>query len=262
LLVSALAACSTDAPCRKPRPLTELNSPSEDRTPWLSQDELEIFFSSDRAGTPDLYHATRARSGDAFSSPELVAELSGPGQDYDPFLSDDALTIWFWRVPGDVVTAGRADRNSLFSSPQPEPSIAGRHPSMPADELSVYTASLHATVTEDIWVATRASLANAFGPTSVVSVSTDQDDQGPSISADGQTIWFGSRGLNADQTLQIGEATMTDGNFSPPAPISDTEYVAGYQDRDPQRRVRGGAIVFASDRPGGAGGLDIWIACE
>src|SRR5690348_60821 len=119
LVAAALAGCASHPVCKPPRPLAELNSAGEDRTPWLSRDELEIFFSSDRAGTADLYRATRAHAGDAFSAPELVAELSTSDADYDPFLSDDALTIWFWRASTGIFSAHRSDRSSPFDAPQP-----------------------------------------------------------------------------------------------------------------------------------------------
>jgi hypothetical protein len=39
--------------------LGELNSPAQDRDPWVSPDGHEIYFSSDRSGTLKIYHATR-----------------------------------------------------------------------------------------------------------------------------------------------------------------------------------------------------------
>lgn len=39
--------------------LRELNSPAQDRDPWLSPDGHEIYFSSDRSGTLKIYQASR-----------------------------------------------------------------------------------------------------------------------------------------------------------------------------------------------------------
>jgi len=42
-----------------PSPLTELNTDSDDLVGWLSPDNCRLYFSSDRAGTSDIYVATR-----------------------------------------------------------------------------------------------------------------------------------------------------------------------------------------------------------
>lgn len=47
------------APFGEPTPLHSVNGTFEDEDPWLSDDERTIVFASDRAGTYDLYRATR-----------------------------------------------------------------------------------------------------------------------------------------------------------------------------------------------------------
>lgn len=48
---------TTDDPFEHHRPLTELNSDSDERDPWLSPDGSELYFSSDRSGHYDIYVA-------------------------------------------------------------------------------------------------------------------------------------------------------------------------------------------------------------
>lgn len=50
---------SRDAELGDPIPLAELNGPSRDEDPWLSDDERTIVFASDRGGDMDLYVAER-----------------------------------------------------------------------------------------------------------------------------------------------------------------------------------------------------------
>ncbi len=78
--------------------LTTLNSSATDRAPYMSGDGLEIFFGSNRGGGPgmaDLYRATRAAPDVPFDAPTLVTELSTSGEESDPYLTDDGLTIYY-----------------------------------------------------------------------------------------------------------------------------------------------------------------------
>jgi len=66
--------------------------------PWVSNDGLEIFFSSDRpggAGANDLWHATRATVDDPFGDPSPLVELNTSSGEVDPDLSLDRRVIFF-----------------------------------------------------------------------------------------------------------------------------------------------------------------------
>ena len=48
---------STSDPFEHDTPLDDLNTPSDERDPWLSPDGRELYFSSDRSGHYDIYVA-------------------------------------------------------------------------------------------------------------------------------------------------------------------------------------------------------------
>lgn len=75
--------------------LTELGSLAQDDNATLSADGLEVFFSSQRAGRDDIYHATRVSLDEPFTAPVLVSELSSPRDDLGTRLSRDGKTIYF-----------------------------------------------------------------------------------------------------------------------------------------------------------------------
>jgi hypothetical protein len=58
-LYLAVRASTTDA-FGTPEPLDELNSPSDERDPWLAPDGQRLFFSSDRDGSLNIYEAVRS----------------------------------------------------------------------------------------------------------------------------------------------------------------------------------------------------------
>jgi WD40-like Beta Propeller Repeat len=59
--------------------VTNLNTAADDEMPWLSRDQLTIFFSSDRtSGNSDIFIATRADPLATFGNVQAVAELTPP----------------------------------------------------------------------------------------------------------------------------------------------------------------------------------------
>ena len=105
------------------RPLLALASPAKTDNPTLSADLLELYFTSERAGTADIFVAERSDPDDAFGTPRRVDALSTSGTETSPIVSADALTL-YWasdRAGGvgdlDIWLATRPERNGTWSSP-------------------------------------------------------------------------------------------------------------------------------------------------
>jgi Tol biopolymer transport system component len=97
-------------------------------------------------------------------------------------------------------------------------------PSISPDELSLFFESNRTppSTARAIWMATRATKADAFGaPTRVVELDDAMDDYDPSLSSDGLQIWFGSL---RSGTRQIYTATRADTTspFSAPTLVTIT----------------------------------------
>ena len=75
----------------------ELSSPTAgDYSALLRADGLEVFFSTDRVGNdPDIWHATRARASDPFSSPTPVTGLSTSSTERPSAISVDSEVLYF-----------------------------------------------------------------------------------------------------------------------------------------------------------------------
>jgi Tol biopolymer transport system component len=81
-----------------PQLLAGVQSPSNDSGPGMSQDELEMFFASDRPGGfggYDIYRATRTDRTAAFGTVQAVPELDSPMDEVGPELSADGTTLYF-----------------------------------------------------------------------------------------------------------------------------------------------------------------------
>lgn len=107
--------------------LSSVNSSAADHLPWISSDELRLYFSSNRGGDMDIWMATRGASSDTFGAPTRVADLSSTQEDSGvTFTQDERVAILSSLRTGsqgrDLYQAVRATQNDGFSSPQP---IAG-----------------------------------------------------------------------------------------------------------------------------------------
>jgi hypothetical protein len=91
------ARASTAVPFGNEQPLTALDFPGYDGSPWVSQDELVVYFHSDRVSSAEraIFRATRASTTDAFSTPVRLIELDVPGKEEDPWLSPDGHTLFY-----------------------------------------------------------------------------------------------------------------------------------------------------------------------
>lgn len=77
--------------------LEMVNSASDELRPWLSADELTLYFESDRAPATgfDVWRATRASTSVDFGPPEPVRDLNGPGSQGSASLTPDSLTCYY-----------------------------------------------------------------------------------------------------------------------------------------------------------------------
>lgn len=190
---------------RAPVPILELSSNANDFGPWLTPDGLEIYFHSDRsggAGAEDLYRASRASTGTAFSTPVGLATLNTASNDSVPALSGDGRSLYFvsnrpgglggddiWVAtrPATSDSFGAAVNIAVVNSPDHE---IGPTPS--PDGLTLYFATNRPPAVAlyyDIWAARRTSTTASFGaPLRVAELSSDGAEFGFALSADQLTV--------------------------------------------------------------------------
>jgi len=107
------------------RALSSSNTPEREHLPWVSPDELSLYFVSNRAGVADIYRSTRSSRSVDFDPPEPVSELNSPDEDGGVALSPDGLELILAsnRAGGvggrDLYLARRTRTDEVFSSPQP-----------------------------------------------------------------------------------------------------------------------------------------------
>jgi len=170
---------------------------ASERDPTLSMDGLTMYFTSDRAGPPLLYRATRSSPVAAFANPTSVAELASVAL-AGPALSADGAELFYSDAGENVVIRAawasgtgfvpEGSQTTLEAAPIGSPSLSG-------DGLTLYyhhVAGLFQPY--QIYAAHRANPAAEFGPSApVIELASPGTDTGePEISKDGRTIVFSS----------------------------------------------------------------------
>jgi Tol biopolymer transport system component/tetratricopeptide (TPR) repeat protein len=147
-------------------------------------------------------------------------------------------------------------------------------PSISADGLSLYFASSRPGGfggVGDIWMTQRATRNDPWstpvnlGPV----VNSSAAEASPSISADGLSLFFcdGARGFSAPQRpgglggvdLWVTTRTSPEAEWQPPLNLGPTINSTSF-DAEPAISSDGLSLYFESERPGGYGGLDIYVA--
>ena len=169
--------------------LTALDTASVEGSPELDGDGTTLYFVSDRlvAGDKDVYVSTR--TGEVWSAPVRVDELSTTGSDDDDVaIAPDRLTAWVKNNSG-IARATRSDLNSAWGTPAAPGANFGA--SNPAG-MTVTAAGdlyLHAGVTRDLFIA-RAS-GTGFAPrVAITELNTTGREAAPAVSADEHHLVF------------------------------------------------------------------------
>ena len=213
----------------------------------------------------------------AFQTPELITGLEqGLEPDpqlalWSPSLSPDGLTLFFAAGVngGDelIATATRQELGLAFSPAAPVSSVNSQGqdgtPLLSGDGLSLYFFSTRegGLGSRDVWRAARTAMGVDFStPTLVAGVNGPDDDHLPWLSPDELTmLWATNRpgGVGGFDIWIARRAFRSDG-FSNIAPLNGVNDAA----------TEGRAVLsrdeltmyFTSERPGGMGSLDLWLA--
>jgi hypothetical protein len=186
-----------------------VNTPFYDGQPDISADGRSLYFSSDRPGgfgNQDLWVTTRPTTDGKWGNPvNLGPTVNSLGHDTEPSISADGLTLFFDSDrPGgygfwDIWMVTRASTDDHWGTPVPLPPPVNSvfndgEPSISSDGRTLYLCSDRpgGYGTFDLWLATRATTDDEWGtPVNLGStVNTTLHDWGPSISADGSTLYF------------------------------------------------------------------------
>ncbi|MFT3695387.1 MAG: hypothetical protein QM831_19795 [Kofleriaceae bacterium] len=258
----AAMACTQFGPWGTPTNLAQLNTPQTDWGPQFSNDGLELVFASTRAGGDAIYSSTRASLTDEFPAP--IAAPGATGGADDPSLTADRLTLLSGSGGIHVATrtsigAAWTDRGTLAITTTGFSVDGG--PQLLADgSLLVFTGTAMSDGRWHQYQATRAPTTDIFAPfdpaTAVPMTTSQAGEAYGALRLDGLEIVYETESApgalysatRAALTDSFGAATLLD--LGP----------AANQYGDPSFSPDGMMLIFGSDRPGGSGDYDLWLA--
>jgi Tol biopolymer transport system component len=259
--------CDPTAPFNAPVPLTEANTSSDDTGARLTPDELTLYFASGRGGDFDLYRMKRASTSVKFSGVAPITELNTPHNERSasPDLKDVLLMFDSDMEGGsggrDIYLASRGSATGQYQSVSEQTVLnAGGDDSrcflMPG-ALTVYFESDRSGA-GDIYRASRGGLALPFGtPTLVSELATSAEEGYPVVSPDQLVIYFARM---ASGNLDVWRASRASTNDPFGAAIKVTELATPNDDIPTWISADLCRLYMMSDRSGGSGNLDIYVA--
>ena len=148
-----------------------------------------------------------------------------------------------------------------FGSP-PNSSRAELTPSVSSDEREIYFWSnqIGGFGSWDLWVSTRTSTEEAWLPATNLGAKVNRSgiEGMPCISADGLELYF-ARGSEAIAELMVARRTARTGPWSTPENLGSVVN-SSIRDDTPKLTSDGLELYFVSNRSGGRGQADIWVA--
>jgi hypothetical protein len=263
----AEAEAAAGPPCDLSRPfgsianVHELNSADDDESARLTPDQLTVYFSrrNGPTGAYFVYSATRPTPDATFGALTLLSllpDVSGPTLSADrstlfyasDFGTDSGLPDLFaTAVP---FTAGNSVDLTAINS-----TAWDFTPYVRPDNLALYFSS-NRLGSDDIYVAPRVNGA-FIAPTYVTAINTGASERAPAVTPDDRTLYFAADTPGNFDIYVSSRATAT-GSFGAPKAVAELDTPAVEQ--PDWISPDGCTLYFRSDRPGGAGGRDVWRA--
>jgi Tol biopolymer transport system component len=272
---AAPPACDLSKPFGTPVQVPGVNSPQADVYIDLSPDELTAYISSDRTGTLggyDLWVATRTTPAGTFGTLTPLTSLNSAHDEQRPAITADGLTMYFDDDADgsnyDIWVATRAAVAADFGAPSDvsvinDPTTFDTTESINADGTVMYFASYRGTGYYQIYRTTRPNTSSPFStPVAVGELNTPEENADPTISADGLTIYFSSVRAGGMGGLDIWMASRTSTSDGFGTPVNVTELNTSTHDWPSWLSLDKCRLYFASDRTGGDGSHDLWVAAR
>src|SRR5436190_14317335 len=265
-----------------------VNSGSNEQHPAISKDGLSLYFASDRPGAGgmgglDIYVSHRESLDAPWGAPvNLGPNINSAGNDLAPTFSPDGHLLYFHSNGrggcggADLFVSRRHDKRDDFGWELAEDlgcvvnspfNDAG--PTIFEDEATGIT-TLYFTVQNnppssdqgfDIYASTRTGDEGAFGPPVLVSeLSTPFRDTRTAIRRDGleMILSSGRPGGVGSEDLWVSTRASTLDPWSTPVNLGAVVNTTAF-DGGPALSFDGTTLYFHSNRPGGAGGNDLYV---
>jgi len=211
--------------------------------------------------------------GTSFGASTRLSSVSVPVEDdWEPALSADGLELFLasWRAGGkgqsDIWRATRTSLTATFSTPVPVAEVNSAaydaHPWIAADGRTLLFVSDRGGQHNGIYVALRSGPGASFSqPTELSELMTAEraDDWAPVLVDGGLRLYFSSSRSSSKGKLDIWVTTRASTSASFGAPENLSALNTASDELMETISADGKELFFSSNRPGGAGMLDLYV---
>jgi hypothetical protein len=256
----------------KPTNVAQVNTAADEDEPHLSSNGLTLWYASNGKKKFDILVSRRANAGQPWTAGKLVGDyIQTDLDDKSAFLTVDGQYpqyLYFATKKDkeinnfDIYVAVRQGPRAAFSAPTPLNALGTEadelHPWLTNDGKDLY----FSRKTKDGWcvfVSRRDSATGAAGfgdPTLLADLPPGFHHA--TLTPEGKTMYL--QGPLEKDRWGLFRSTRTAKTWSKPEPLTTLNHPDGATgDRSPNLSRDGFWLYFASDRPGGKGGLDLWM---
>ena len=232
--------------------------------PSLAADGRTLYFAVNDGADEEIMMATRTDGGVVFGAASPVPNVQSSSLDGTPFISDDALSLYFFSSRNgsrDLWVATRSSPSASFDTPALVPVVNStnieQHPRLAPNGFSLSLSSDRTGTLGglDIWVAERSSPSGDFDtPSQMTDLSSDSLDSGATFSRDGLlAILTSNRPVSAGFDLWMATRSTKTDLFDPPenltvanSPSTEADPMLSRDDRE---------LFFVSSR---GGARELW----
>jgi len=257
-----------------------INSSRHENACSISADGLSMFITifnrPGGSGSDDLWVSTRPTTDDPWGEPvNLGTKVNTSVPDGYPSISADGLTLYFGansrsggRGQDDIWMTTRLSKDDPWEKAVNLGSPVNTGGSefsqcISADGLSLYFGSTWSggSGNRDLWLTTRETISDNWSePMNLGTVVNSSDfEQTPSISLDGNTLFFasGRTGGSGSGDLWMTRRNAIDGSWTTPVNLGDAVNTSSVE-VSPSISSDGRTLYFSSNRSGGSGNRDLW----
>lgn len=230
LVDSPPARCDRAKPWGTPVLVPGLAGSYDDADAWVSEDELTLYFSTDRAGGNngyEIYTSTRPSTAAAWGMPAAVANVSSGQPDRRPTLSPDGLALYQSRqtvgtADWNILVSTRASTSAPFGAPANEPSLNGAVSDsglyILGDRSAVFTSGRSGN--DELYTAQWTG--TAYGQiTMIEGVQDAAPDEGPMMTSDKLELYWASARVNQQLDIYRATRSSTTENFGNVASVTE-----------------------------------------
>lgn len=250
----------------EPQALSVLNTAADEFAPVWNRYENLLYYNSNAKGKSIFLTSSRKDSLQFSVGNPVAGDLSAAATNYSyiSFQSKDVAYISAFSqydAQSQLNIFSTVKRKASWARPEPVKPLAGdnfsAHPTVSPDgTLLIFSSNRGTSEDTDLWISFRTPDGDWSQPIPIQELNTTGNEISPMLQSE-DTLFFASDGLGGEGGYDLFMSLRSGGKWQSPLPLKGLN--TSYNESD-FALLPDGTAVFASNRPGGKGGSDLWVS--